>query len=333
MTDNIPTIDTGAASTASPDTSAIVSDLDAQIDEFFKEEIEPLTKAAAKAPEKAKEVDDDVLEDSGARDASEGDSDTDALDAAETDESEPEDTSDIVDWEEMKDFSYQINGKTYTANDLKSALGRQTKQQQDRTEVETARKEVEAERSKVAGLTQSLKKRQELIQHEAKLTSFGNHIQNLERQREAARQAGNVAAYTQLGMQVEPMIKQYHQSRKNIDDASAKNTNDNLSIQKTILEDKGYGDVLADTQRRNALSDYISSTYSDTALGQVTMDAELIILAEKARLYDKAHSSSKAKLKGSGKTLKGGATKSRSRNKQPVDKIQSQIDEMFKDYL
>ena len=333
MTDNIPTTDTGVASTASPDTGAIVSNLDAEIDAIFAEHVEPIAKVAAKAPVEAEELEEIMLEDSEDHDASDGGSDTDATDVDETDESELETTSEIVDWDEMKDFSYQIDGKTYSANDLKAALGRQTKQAKDRTEVETARKAVETERSQVAELTQTLKKRQELLQHEAQLTSFVNRIQSLESQKENARKQGDTDKYTRIGMQIEPMIKQYHKARQNIDSQAAHNAQNNLSIQKTILESKGYGEVVADKQRRNALSSYLVDTYSDSTLGHVTNDAELIILAEKARLYDKAHSGSKAKLKGSGKTLKGGATKSRSKNRGQPDQVQSQIDKMFEDYF
>ena len=329
MTDNNPIPDTGAST--APATDAFVSNLDAQIDAMFDTPREPIVETADLPPEDAIEVDESKLEGSTEDDAVEGGSDTDDVEETKSAEEELEDTPvSVVDWDEMQEHSYQIGDKAYTANDLKAALGRLTRQKQDRTEVETARKEVANERSKLSELTQTLNTKHELLQHEAKLASYVNHIRSLEGQREKARKEGNQNEFTRLQMELEPMVNQYHKSRQDLDKQSAQNSAKNISIQKTILKDKGYGEILADKQRRDALSEYIKDTYSDTALGYVTNDADLIILAEKARLYDKAQSKApKAKLKGSGRTLKGGATKSRPKNSKPTDQIQDTIDKMF----
>ena len=317
--------------------TAVATVTDSKIDDLFTE-LYPET--AAKVPvevDEPVEVEDTEIEASGDEgDLAPLDSDSDT-EESETEEVEvDEDTEstplEAVTIQDMIDGGQgiEIDGKVYSGNDIKSAFGRQTKQEVARNEVELAQKALAEERQNIAQYQQVIREKAEIQQHEGNLNQYKAAIQRLQQQREDARLKNDTDTWNRIGMDLEPMLQQHTQAEHELNELVENNRNDNMGVQRQALQDKGFGELLSDQQRRNSLSEYISTDYSPSAFNAITNDAELLILAEKARLYDKAKSNvPKAKLKTSGKkSLRSGASKSKPA-KTPVNRIDSKIDEMF----
>lgn len=310
--------------------------IDAMFDHLFPE-------AAAKiAPEEAEETvedsDNEYDEVSGEIDRDTPDDDTPNVDETdEADDVEVEETStpdEVVSFEEMRNHSFEIDGKVYSANDIKAAFGRQSKQEQDRNEVEQQRLENEAIRERLDHSEYALQYRQAFEVGEQRKAQVDENLTKLREQLNDAIKNGDDKGVTILNGR----ITQLNGMKETIDSDLQKFGKQMVDAERNAgaaavqeLHKFGLGELATDVQRQGAFKDYALEKIPHNLMSVVNTSPELLAMVEQSRLWEKAQSGgSKGKLKTSQRSLKGGAAKSVSRKK-PVssDPVQAKIDQMF----
>ena len=265
-----------------------------------------------------------VEEETEEPEVSEGDeqepSDDDSNVDTEADEDEAEEVGEeraVVDFDEMKNFEFEIGGKHYSANDLKSALGQLSKQNEAQNEVEAARKQLEDERSEFEAQKVNVQTQHTAAAGAQQLAQISNAFNDLNNQRQKAMDAGDGNKVSLISAQMDNLKSQYAQVQQGVEEAQSKQAVE--AAQR--LDSLGFGALNTDTQRQAAFVDYAKSNIPAGLIDVVNTNAELLALVEKARLYDKANSEvPKAKLKGAKKTLKGGAAKPpKTKSKDPLE--------------
>ncbi len=219
---------------------------------------------------------------------------------------EGEEEQSLVDYDEMKNFKFEIGGKHYSANDLKSALGQLNKQEEARNEVETARQELQKKEEDFKTYEHKVQTQQHLsagTQQKAQLTNMYN---DLNAKYSKAIEENNSHDVTMLGAQMKQVQDKYNEVESQVQQYQ----NEQAANAAKQLDSYGFGALNTDKQRQQAFKEYAFSNIPEGLVGVVNTNPELLAIVEKARLYDKSNSEvTKGKLKGSKKTLKGGAAK------------------------
>ena len=97
------------------------------------------------------------------------------------------------------------------------------------------------------------------------------------------------------------------------------------------LDKFGFGAINTDTQRQEAFIEYGKKNVPANLLPFVDVSPEMLVLVEKARLYDKSNSTSnKGKLKTTKKTSKPGVSKDKP--KKTKSQVQSVVDSVIDDF-
>ena len=222
---------------------------------------------------------------------------------------------DRVDYEEIKNFSIpvKVNGEVVhmSIDQINSEVGRARAGGKEVQEAKLQMEELAKEKAFVAEQKKVIQDSAELAQHKANLAAFGGEIRKIQNAKEEARKDGRTEDWSRLNMQMEPMVAQYNAANAQLKQMSNETLQSNLEIQAKILEDKGMGTLLSDTQRKEALGAYLDSNYSPSTIHAITHDAELLMLAEKARQLESSKGAAKkAVIKGNGKkTLRSGDSK------------------------
>ena len=237
-----------------------------------------------------------------------------------TDESESEEVEEalpVVDYDEAKQFQFELDGKLYSVNDFKSWKGQIEKQENARTEVETARQELETQREELAAQRGNLEAAQTVsggMQQMAQLQNAYNHLNN---QRQAAMQKKDGNAVSLIEAQIRDLSTKGQQLQAQVEQAEAQQA----QAAADSLDKFGFGSLKTDEQRLKAFQTYAQDNVPPNLIKVVNTNPELLAILEKARLYDKSNGDlPKAKLKGAKVTMKGGAAKSPKRkSKDPLE--------------
>ena len=239
-------------------------------------------------------------------------------DEAETEEEEmaseeevPEDESSeelpVVDYDEAKNFKFEFDGQTYTASQLKSALGRQAEHSKALNEVKSTKEAIEAEKAALAEQKEAVEKHFRAAESAHQLGSKQARIQEIQNSYREAYQQQDTHKMTMLEASLKFAKEDFNNAAQQVQQAEHERNQARVQAQATKLRDKGYGDLLSDSQRLSALSEYLQGV-SEEAYTAANYDADLLILAEKARMWDKSQQKGKGKLVGNKpKTLKGGS--------------------------
>ena len=280
--------------------------------------------------------DDDTADPEGSEDEV-NDDETDEADV----EAAPDDVEyNDVSYEELKENNFRIpikNSKTgqieyKTVDQINTEVNRARSQDEARTQVEDAKAELERQREsfnqdqftfqqqQIASL--GAQQMEGLKAQAVELQSVYADLVNAEDASGAMRIQAQLNA---LGQEAQKIQAQVQEAQGNVERARY----EAAANAATELSRYGLGDLASDPQRLELFQQYAAENIDQSLHGVIETNAALLAMVEKARLYDKAHSSKpKAKLKGSSKTLKGKASKPAPK---AVEKsqIDSTIDKMF----
>lgn len=248
-----------------------------------------------------------------------------------------EDGDDTVEFEVIssKDFAEQgfkwdYKGKSYSANDIDAALGRQSKQEEARKEVETAQAELEAERKAIEAQRAQVELSQSSIAEQQKLAQLQNAYGDLVKQRDEALNNNDSHNLSLINARLQQVQQAYGQVQTEINN----NRQQQAAYAASQLAKFGFGDINTDEQRRQSFVDYANSNIPSNLLNVIDTSPELLAIVEKARLFDKGQTSvSKGKLKPTTKrTLKGRAGKSPV-SKKPQSNLDRATDAVFESMI
>ena len=301
---------------------------DAQVDKWF-ESLSPELFADKESPEQEEPVKDEALEVSEVSEQEPSDDDDSNIETAETEESQ-EDTAQetdlpVVDYDEAKNFVFSISGKEWTIDQISSALGRQGSQEQARLEIETRTKELDSQAEQLKAQEAAVQQQMDTYRNSRELAEYAVEYDKLTAAKDKFMQEGHRDKAYDVDYHLSKLNEKANAVLKELD--AAKQQQASAAVSR--LKDLGYGDIATDSQRTKAFVEYAKEQIPTHLVDTVNENAELLVILEKARLYDKAKSTvPQSKLKGATKTLKGGAAKPAAK---PVkkDKISSKIDKMF----
>ena len=212
----------------------------------------------------------------------------------------------VVGFDEMKNFKFEFDGNHYSANDLKSAIGQLKKQEEARSEVEAVKAEVERERKELESYKAQVQSQHTLTAGAQQLSQMENMYKNLAEERAKALEGKDSHNLTLINTRIDELRMQYEKVQSEVQQAQNQQAYDAAQA----LDRFGFGELNTDSQRQAAFRDYAFANIPEGLISVINTNPELIAIVEKARLHDKSKKATpKAKLKGSKKTLKGGAAK------------------------
>ena len=217
-----------------------------------------------------------------------------------------------VDYEEIKNFAIpvKINGEIQhlSIDQINSEVNRARSSGKEVEEAKLQKQELDARSATLDEQERLQKENAQLSNQKQQLATLEAHLQTLHVRREEARQKGDQNTWTQIGMQMEPLVAQYQGAQQEIKSSSDKIYQDNIAHQMDVLQKKGYGEVISDKQRLTALTTYLKESYSPSTIEAINQNAELLILAEEARQAKASKGAAKkGKIKGNGKvTMRSG---------------------------
>ena len=272
--------------------------------------IEPEKKAKTKAkkvPEESEEEEQELSDETEEESLEAEDEDIDEDDELSEDESDS-----IIDYDEAKKhkFQFKVGGKEreMTFDQIVSELGQapaaskaQDKVKVEQREIAKVREELEADRA-------FFRRQQETAVESQQLGSKRARIEGAQRALNVARQRNDVGSIVKIKDDLDLMVQDYKQSEARVLQVQEETNSQLVNAQKGKLDELGYGNLLSDTQRLEAVSKYVDTNLSTSAAQAINYDASLLVAVEKARLWDSSQSK-KGKLKTSKKTLKAGSGK------------------------
>lgn len=252
----------------------------------------------------------------------------------EADDDQQEEAESLVDWNEMQEHQFEIDGKVYSASDLKAAISRQAGSQNAQKEVENAQAALQQREDRIQEMERLASQNLTFIQAETTIASQRQRIDQIRQAQENAAKNGDTNLWQKLEMDIRQIDHWIQDESQKLEEAKYQHAGQQAEMQSKILEARGMGDVLKDSQYIATLAKYVESIHP-SVVDLVDNNAFIFELAMKAQKYDKAQESGKKrKLKGSSKkTLRGGAGGPKAKSNRaltPDQLIENQIEEMFK---
>ena len=268
------------------------------------------------------------LEDSGDETEEQTETPEDDSDIEDKEPNEDEDTGeehDVVNYEEMQNYLFEFDGKNYSAGDLKSAIGQLSKQADALNEVEAQREELEAAK---AVFEEARSSHQRVLAGDQRVAQLQNAYAHLQQQQTKALEDGDGNGLSIINTKLQQIEQEYNNVSGQIDqDRRAQ-----AAAAAQALDNFGFGAINTDTQRQKAFQEYGLSNIPQNLLSLVNVSPEMLVIVEKARLYDKSNSTSnKGKLKATKKTLKAGVSKAKP--KKAKSNEEAAIDAVLKDFF
>ena len=279
--------------------------------------------APSKVEEKAEE-----LEDSGDETEEQTETPEDDSDIEDKEPDEDEDTGEelnVVNYEEMQNYLFELGGKNYSAGDLKSALGQLSKQEEARNEVEAQRTELETAK---AVFEEQRSSHQRVLAGDQRVAQLQNAYANLQQMQSKALEDGNGNELSIINTKLSQLEQEYNNVARQMD----QDMSTQAAAAAQALDNFGFGSINTDTQRQEAFIEYGRNNIPQSLISLVNVSPEMLVLVEKARLYDKSNSTSnKGKLKATKKTLKAGVSKAKP--KKAKSNEEAAIDAVLKDFF
>ena len=231
----------------------------------------------------------------------------------------------IVDFDEAKNFLFELDGKTYAIGDLKAAINRQQKGNEAQQEVETARTELDTRAAELDAREASIATRLTMDEDQQKLGQLSAMYRQMEAAKAKAVEANDTSQIVQINEQMGQVIAEAKRTEAQIEEAQIQRGAE--AAQR--LTDFGFGELNTDTQRQEAFRNYAQANIPNGLIAVVNTNPELLAMVEKARLYDKGQSALKGgKLKGQAKSVKGGAAKA-PKSAPKKSTMEAKVDKMF----
>ena len=224
------------------------------------------------------------------------------------DEIEPTDDNAefLVDYDDVKGASLpiKINGevKYMKFGEIQNQLARAEAAANKSREATQQYEEVEALRQELDNRAANIKRQEEVAEIPTAVSTRLAGINQLKNALDKALEANDAQNVSLLTARINKLQEETNQIQGEYNAVQAETRAQHLQEQKRILTKKGFQDVVSD----NWVS-YVKTNASEDALKAIDQDATLVILAEKARLWDESQSKGETrKLKRSTKTLKAG---------------------------
>ena len=212
----------------------------------------------------------------------------------------------LVDYDDVKAASLpiKINGevKYMKFGEIQNQLARAEAAANKSREATQQYEEVEALRQELDNRAAIIKRQEEVAEIPTAVSTRLAGINQLKNALDKALEANDAQNVSLLTARINKLQEETNQIQGEYNAVQAETRAQHLQDQKRILSQKGFQDVVSD----NWVS-YVKTNASEDALKAIDQDATLVILAEKARLWDESQSKGETrKLKRSTKTLKAG---------------------------
>ena len=300
--------------------------LDEAYEELFGNAAEESPGVDELFPEEEQE---EYTEDSGEteeQETPEDDSDIDTQDVEEEAAEEvEEDTAEdlpIVDYDEAKQFKFEVDGQLYAIGDFKAALKRQANQKDALNEMDTRKAELDAREEKINARHDDLQAEEIASSKTQEIATLNNQIDRLNDAKKQALETNNGNALAIINSRISDA-----EARKGEVEGEIEASHDQLAERAAQhLDELGFGSLTTDPQRAEAFREHVFGNYPDYITSIANRHAPLMIAMEKARLYDAStEKKPKGKLRGQAASIKAGAKKP-PKPKKPMSKLDSSID-------
>ena len=308
-------------SEADPDTSSIdFGDDDTILDEQIAEGFDNFL-TLGKGPEEASNTLENVLEESEDNEQDvpsddsnvESDDDEDDVQGELTDEVNDDADYEIVDYAELKDKALPIKRPDGTIEhktiaQIQSELRNAHTTSTTRTEMKAQEEALIARETRLADLEQQSQVSNDLANEYRQLNDFRNQMSGIQQAMAQARDNQDVGEYNRLDMHLRDMNGRYNQGVVHVQGQESQLQAAKEASIKEALQDRGYGGLNSDTQRYSRLEEFTTSEFSPQTWALAKGNPEVLVALEMARLHkSNGKEASKAKLKGTGRTMKAGA--------------------------
>ena len=339
MSNDIPALDEGVPSSLDLGENNLVPNLpDSKVDEMFAS---LAVEAEVPTPDPTTEVKDDLIEESEENELTDSDDETplietsdDEVTTAEADQDTPDSTElSIVEYDEAKNFKFPIKNSDTgeveykTIDQINAEVNKSRKQDAAHNEVETANQEIEQKRESLREYENRVQATQANAAGMQQLAKYDNAMNQVQEAISAAAADGNGERVALLQVRANELANGRQQVIHNVT-----HTQQQLSAEAARrMSEFGMGDLNTDKQRQKLFKDYAQETIPAGLMGVVGTSPELMVLLEKARMFDKGQSVAvKGKLKGNKSGIKGGAAKAAPKAAPKKSTLQSKLDNMFK---
>ena len=275
------------------------------------------------------EEQEEYTEDSGEteeQETPEDDSDIDTQDVEEEAAEEvEEDTAEdalIVDYDEAKQFKFEVDGQLYAIGDFKAALKRQANQKEALNEMDTRRAELDKQQEELNSRRDDLQAEEIASSKTQEIATLDNQIDQLVKAKQQALATNNGNALAIINSRISDA-----EARKGQINDEINASHDQLAERAAQhLDELGYGSLTADPQRAEAFREHVFGTYPDYIVSLANRHAPLMVAMEKARLYDSStEKRPKGKLRGQAASIKAGAKKPPKPQK-PKSRLDASVD-------
>ena len=243
----------------------------------------------------------------------------DATEAAEQEETEGEDhlneenqeidEENVVAFEEMQNHTFEIDGKRYSAEDIKSVFGQEkaagtkSREASDKLkELDTMKEHLDNREAQIDTRQQASVASDAMLQIQAEGRDVNSLIQK-------ARDEGDMYELAVQKDKLEVLGKQYDTAKVDVDAENQRQQAQQIANAEAGLKDRGLSYLLQDGPAAEAWNGYVNANLSEVEARTVAMVPSLAEMVEKARKWDKANTTKGTKVKLSGKTLKAGTNK------------------------
>ena len=234
-------------------------------------------------------------------------------DAEETVEDADTSALPVVDYDEAKGYVFELDGENFTIDQIKSWKGQVGAASKAQNEIDSVRKEIEAERQAFEDEKAQVTQQREALHLSQGLGVKAAQIQEIQKEVDAARESGDPTALVLAKDKYDVARAAYDEELATVQQAQKEALDVHIATEQRRLSELGYATLLSDEQRAESLMGYLNETLSGNQqlIEAVLNKAELTIAFEEARMYrqsQKTKANPKAKLKGKPqKTLRAGS--------------------------
>ena len=235
----------------------------------------------------------------------------------------------VVDYDEAKNFLFEIDGKEYTIDQIKAMKGQASAASKAQDEVKAREEALEAREAEAdrmqAIINESAKVRDARMRMQQLAAAHGGLEQQIAELHNSS-DPDRANKIIDLQQQQKSIATQYSQTEVHMGQLEQQVKQENMAVQVERLNQAGYGGIVSDTQRREAIAEFGQANLDAEAFEFFNNNASALIILEKAMQVDKAKSkSAKGKLKGSKGKLTGRSVNKSAANQQSQKQMVSKM--------
>ena len=223
------------------------------------------------------------------------------------DENKEGEVESIVAYDEMLNHNFEIDGKLYTADDIKSVFGQEKAAGTKSREASDKLKELESRAEKLNEFEAELQTRKQASVSSNDMLRIQAEGREINALLQKADQEGDAYEIVLQERKLKGLEQQYQVAKQNVEAESLRSSQAQFANAETGLKDKGLGYLLEDGPAADAWNNYTKTHLTEVESRTVAMVPAFAEMAEKARKWDNANKSQGKKLQSSGKSLKAGS--------------------------